>query len=339
MLKKYDVLSLGEILLRLSPENNEKISRSNTFEKQVGGAELNVLSGISLLGLKTGMISMLPESDLGMFAKNRMGEVGVTDEYIRYDSEYDSRLGIYYYEGGSFPRKPRIVYDRRNTSFYKLNAEDFPEEMYSSAKCFHTTGITLALNEKMRSNIKYMMKKFKEAGALVSFDVNFRSNLWTGEEAKLYIEEILPYVDVFFCSESTAKLTFNKTGDLKTIMKSFTDEYPISYVVSTQRTVHSPKIHSFGSMIYNAKEDEYYEEEPYEKIEVVDRIGSGDAYISGALYGLIKFNGDCRKAVEFGDACGAIKNTIPGDMSACYYNEIVDVIEAHKSNDESEMKR
>ena len=129
-----------------------------------------------------------------------------------------------------------------------------------------------------------MIKRFKAQGAIISFDVNFRGNLWTGAEAKECIESILPYVDIFFCSEDTARLTFLKEGDAKSIMKSFTEEYPISIVASTQRIVHSPKRHTFGSIIYSAKDDTYYEEAPYTDIEVVDRIGSGDAYISGVLY-------------------------------------------------------
>ena len=159
-----------------------------------------------------------------------------------------------------------------------------------------------------------MIKRFKEKGTLISFDVNFRSNLWTGAEAKECIEEILPYVDIFFCSEDTARLTFLKTGNVKEILKSFTEEYPISIVAATQRIVHSPKSHTFGSIVYDARKDEYYEEEPYRNIEVVDRIGSGDAYISGALYGLLSSDMDCKKAMEYGNATASVKNTIPGDL-------------------------
>lgn len=111
-------------------------------------------------------------------------------------------------------------------------------------------------------------------------------------------------------------MTFHKEGDVKEIMKSFTQDYPISIVAATQRIVHSPKVHTFGSIIYESKTDSYYEEDPYANIEVVDRIGSGDAYISGVLYGLLKYDGDCQEALEYGNATGAVKNTIPGDMQA-----------------------
>lgn len=113
-------------------------------------------------------------------------------------------------------------------------------------------------------------------------------------------------------------------------MKSFTQEYPISVVASTQRIVHSPKKHTFGSVIYSAKEDCYYEEEPYRNIEVVDRIGSGDAYVSGALYGLLAYDFDCQKALEYGNAAGAVKNTIKGDLPSCSKREMDAIIRNHK---------
>ncbi|GAA6409178.1 sugar kinase [Blautia hominis] len=330
MKKDFDLLSLGEILLRLSPPDNERIVRGETFQKQVGGAELNVVSGASLLGLRTGMISKLPDNALGVYAKNRVRFCGVSDDYLVYDEEPDARLGIYYYENGAYPRKPSVVYDRRHASFCKIRVEELPEEMFASTRCFHTSGITLALAENTRNTAVEMIKRFKESGAIISFDVNFRGNLWTGPEAKECIEKILPYVDIFFCSEDTARLTFLKDGDVKSIMKSFTEEYPISIVASTQRIVHSPKVHTFGSVIYNAKEDRYYEEEPYRDIEVVDRIGSGDAYISGALYGLLAHGFDCRKALEYGDATSSVKNTIPGDLPSCDLKEIDRIIRNHK---------
>jgi len=333
MSKSFDVLALGEILLRLSPPTNERIVRGETLEKQVGGAELNVVSGISLLGLRTGIISKIPSHDIGIFAKNRVRFVGVSDDYLAYDDEKDSRLGVYYYENGSYPRKPRIVYDRLHSSFTKIDVSDFDEKMFSSTKCFHTTGISLALCPQTKKTVIEMMKKFKAAGAMISFDVNFRSNLWTNEQAKKDIEEILPYVDVFFCSYDSARLSFKKEGEMKAIMKSFTEDYPVSIVASTKRVVHSPKVHSFSSIIYDRKTDSYYEENAYENIEVVDRIGSGDAYISGVLYGLLKYNGDCQKALEFGNATSSVKNTIPGDMQASGCAEIIQIIEEHKRND------
>lgn len=333
-------MSLGELMLRLSPPDNERITRGDVLSKQAGGAELNAITGAAMLGLRCGIISKLPANDLGIYIKNRVRLCGVSDDYLVYDDSSDARLGVYYYENGAYPRKPRIVYDRKNTSVNKITVDDYDDSLYTSARCFHTSGITLALSPQVRETAIEMMKRFRSRGALISFDVNFRGNLWTGAEAKECIESILPYVDIFFCSEDTARLTFLKEGDAKSIMKSFTEEYPISVVASTQRIVHSPKRHTFGSVIYCAKENTYYEEEPYADIEVVDRIGSGDAYISGVLYGLLAHEGDYRKALEYGNATGSLKNTIPGDLLSTDLKEIEGIIREHKSTGRvSEMDR
>lgn len=338
--KQFDLLALGELLLRLSPPLNDRIVLSDSFEKQVGGAELNVVSGVSLLGLHTGIISKLPANDLGTYVKNKIRFNGVSDDYLTYDTGNDTRLGVYYYEGGAHPRKPRIVYDRLHTSIRRIDQNDYDEAMYANTRCFHVSGITLALCEQVRETAIEMIRNFKEQGALISFDVNFRGNLWCGEQAKACIERILPFVDILFCSEDTARLTFLKEGSLNVMMKSFTEEYPISIVASTQRIVHSPKLHTFGSVIYHAKEECYYEEEPYHAIDVVDRIGSGDAYISGVLYGILAHHGDCRKALEYGNATGSVKNTIPGDLPSSDLREIESIIKAHHATGgQLEMER
>lgn len=331
MRKEFDLLALGELLLRLSPPDNERMTRGSSFGKQVGGAELNAITGAAMLGLRCGIISRLPANDLGTFIKNTIRQGGVSDDYLVYDSDKDARLGVYYYENGAYPRKPRIVYDRKHTSVNKIAISDYPESMYASARCFHTSGITLALSPQVRETAIEMIKRFKAQGAIISFDVNFRGNLWTGPEAKECIERILPYVDIFFCSEETARLTFLKEGDARSIMKSFAQDYPISIVASTQRIVHSPKRHTFGSIIYSAKDDTYYEEAPYTDIEVVDRIGSGDAYISGVLYGYLSHEGDYQRALEYGNATSALKNTIPGDLLSTDLKEIDGIIREHKS--------
>ena len=338
--KAFDLLTLGEILLRLSPPDNERIVRGETFQKQVGGAELNVASGVSLLGLRSGIISRIPDSSIGMFAKNKIRFCGVSDDYLVYDTGKDARLGVYYYENGAYPRKPGVVYDRQHSSMTRIDIDEFDDSIYESTRCFHTSGITLALSEECRKTGVEMIKRFKEKCALFSFDVNFRLNLWSGEEARKCIEGILPYVDIFFCSEDTARLTFGKTGTINEIQKSFCEEYPISVVASTERTVITPKKHNFTSIIYSAKNDTYYRENPYNNIDVVDRIGSGDAYVSGALYGYLK-HGACQKALEYGNAMAAIKHSVIGDMVFTDFEEIDSIIKKHKNTSgyQSEMNR
>lgn len=338
--RKYDVITLGEILLRLSTPINGRLAQGDTLMKHLGGAELNIASEIGQLGLKTAMISKIPNNLLAAFIKNQMNASRVSENYLISDTADDSRIGVYYYEYGSYPRKPRVVYDRKHSSINNIDIKDVPETMFYNTRLFHTSGITLGLGGNAQKFAIECIRKFKEQGTLISFDVNYRANLWTGEEARACIEQILPYVDIFFCSEDTARLTFKKTGTAREMMKSFTEEYPISIVASTQRIVHSPKSHTFGSIIYDARKDIYYEEEPYRDIDVVDRIGSGDAYISGALYGLLTSDFDCEKAVRYGNATSAVKNTIPGDLPSSDLEEIETIIKAHNQTGfQSEMAR
>lgn len=328
--RPFDMLALGEALLRLSPPGEERLDRGDVFEKRIGGAELNVVSGAAMLGLRTGMISVLPASLIGDFARSRIRFCGVSDDYLVYDDSPGARLGVYYYESGVYPRKPQVVYDRRGSSICRISPDMFPDTMYASTRCFHTSGITLALHPDCRRTAIDMIRRFKEAGSLISFDVNFRGNLWSGDEARRCIEEILPYVDYFFCSQETARLTFGKKGDRKEILQSFASQYPLSIIASTQRIVHSPRRHTFGSIIYDAKDGVFYEEEPYRDIDVIDRIGSGDAYISGVIYGMLKY-GDCRRALEYGNAVSAVKNTIPGDLPSLRLSEIDRIIADHQT--------
>ena len=339
MNKKYDLISLGEIMLRLTPVQDERVTRGGFFMRQAGSAELNVAAGAALLGLNTAMITKLPDNDLGTYIKNCVQSWGVSTEFLLYDSHPEARLGVYYYEFGAAPRKPKVTYDRKNSSINRLQVSDLPEDIFTSTRCFHTSGISLTLSPQLKSTVIQLIKRFKQGGALISFDVNYRANLWDGPEAKKTIEEILPFVDYFFCSADTARLTFLKKGTDREIMESFAEEYPMSVIASTRRIVHSPKLHTFDSLVYDVKKQEYYEEKPYENIEIIDRLGSGDAYLAGALYGLLSENGSCQKALEYGNAASAVKNTTMGDLPMADLKEIQSIIQCHHSSFQLEMDR
>lgn len=335
--KKFDLISFGEVMLRLSPPDKEKISQGQVFEKNAGGSELNVASGAAFLGVRSAIITKLPDNKVGRFIKYKIRYGNVSDDYIVYDESDEKRLGIYYYESGAYPRKSSVVYDRAHSSMTTLSLDEINSEIYDKTRLFHVSGITLALNENLRKTAIELIKKFKEAGAAVSFDVNYRASLWSEEEARETVKSILPYIDILFISEETSRRMMQKEGTLQEIMKSYTEEYNCKIVLTTRRGVVSPTRHNFGSIIYyNGK---FYEESPYENIEVVDRIGSGDAYVAGALFGILKYS-DVQKALEFGNAMSAVKNTIYGDMPASSLEEIESIIASHKSNgNESEMNR
>lgn len=337
--RDFDVIGIGEVMLRLSPDGKERISQSETFDKMAGGSELNVVSGIAQLGLRTGIITKLPDNGIGRFIENKIRYSGTSNDYIVFDKSDDKRLGVYYYESGAYPRVSVVEYDRKNSSFINFKKGDIDSSVYKSTKLFHLSGITLALNSVLRQEVIDMIKEFKANGAMVSFDVNYRAGLWDEQTARDVITSIMPYIDILFVSEETSRRMFAKKGEIADIQKEFSTEYPnLKVIASTKRTVTSPTKHNFTSTVYDCQKNISYSEDAYIDIEVVDRIGSGDAYVAGALFGILKYN-NIESAAEFGDAMSAVKNTIPGDMTVCDFKDIKRVIETHKNGSKSEMVR
>ncbi len=335
--REYDLVTMGEVMLRLSPPGTDKISQSYTFDKKAGGAELNVASGSAILGIRSGIITKLPENKIGHFIKNMIRYGNVSDDLIVYDYSPEARLGVYYYETGAYPRKSSVVYDRANSSMTTLKVSEINPSVFYKTSVFHVSGITLAIDEGLRENTIAIIKKFKENGTIISFDINYRASLWDEETARKTVESIFPYVDILFVSEETSRRMLQRTGTLEEIMKSYSDDYGCKVVATTRREVVSPKIHNFNSKIYY--DGKFYEEEPYNNIEVVDRVGSGDAYLAGALYGMITHD-DMQRAVEYGNAMSAVKNTVLGDMAVSSLGEIDGVIKSHKATGrQDEMNR
>ncbi|MEG0134752.1 MAG: sugar kinase [Cetobacterium sp.] len=327
--KKYDIITSGEIIMRLSSINGEMLVQGSLLEKQIGGSEYNIAVGAKSLGLNSSIITKLPTNELGRYARKMIRSNGVSQEFIVDDNSSSQRLALYYFESGSYPRKPNVVYDRNNSSFFSLNINELKDELYNSTKIFHTSGISLGLCENSNILSKELIKKFKENNTLISFDVNFRANLWDEETAKESIEEILPYIDILFISEETLRKMFKKSGELENIIKEFSKTYNIGLIASTRRVVNSPKSHNFTSIIYSAKHDEFYTETPYENIEILDRIGSGDAYVSGVLYGLLEHN-SAKEAVKYGNANSVLKNTIIGDTTCADLKIVKSIIAGHE---------
>lgn len=324
----FDLISFGEVMLRLSAPNKEKISQSETFEKNCGGSEFNVASGAANLGIRAAVVTKLPKNKLGHFISRRVRYGNVSDDYVVWDTSDTKRLGIYYYENGVYPRKSAVVYDRAGASVCSLSLSEISDDIYSRTRMFHISSISLALSPMLRETALEMIKRMKANGVAISFDVNYRAALWSEEEAREVIEKIFPLVDILFVSEETSRRMLQRTGTLDEIMKGYADTYGCKVVATTRREVVSPTKHNFGSRIYY--DGKFYEEPHYKNIEVIDRVGSGDAYVAGVLYGILT-GGDVEAAMSYGNALSAIKNTVIGDMSISSIDEVESIIKAHKS--------
>ena len=334
---EFDLIGLGEVMLRLSPPDKEKISQSEVFEKNCGGSEFNVTSGAANLGVRAAVVTKLPKNKLGHYVARRIRYGTVSDDYVVWDHSDGKRLGIYYYESGVYPRKSAVVYDRAASSVCSLELSEIPADIYTKARVFHFSSISLALGKTLRETTLAVMRKMKEAGVAISFDVNYRATLWSEEEAREVIRGVLPFVDILFVSEETSRRMMGKTGTLDEIMKSYTEEFGCKLVATTRREVVSPTKHNFGSRIYY--NGEFFEEPHYMDIEVIDRVGSGDAYVAGVLFGLLTGD-DVTRAMAYGNALSAIKNTVSGDMSISSIEEVDSIIAAHrKTGTQDEMVR
>ena len=325
---EFDLISFGEVMLRLSPPDKEKISQSEVFEKNCGGSEFNVASGAANLGIRSAIITKLPKNKMGHFIVRRIRYGTVSDDYVVWDESDAKRLGIYFYESGVYPRKSAVVYDRAASSVCSLRLSEIPDEIYDKTRIFHISSISLALGEELRQTAIEVIKRMKEHGVAISFDVNYRAALWSEDEARELIKAILPVVDILFVSEETSRRMMQKQGTLDEIMKSYADEYGCKIVATTRREAVSPTRHNFGSRVYY--DGQFYEEPHYKNIEVIDRVGSGDAYVAGVLYGILS-GGTIEEAMSYGNALSAIKNTVSGDMSISSIDEVETVIRAHRA--------
>ena len=334
---EFDLVGFGEVMLRLSPPNKEKISQSEVFEKNCGGSEFNVASGAANLGIRAAIITKLPKNKMGHFISRRIRYGTVSDDYVVWDDSPEKRLGIYYYESGVYPRKSAVVYDRAASSVCSLRITEIPDEVYQKTRIFHISSISFALGQELRETAIEVLKRMKHNGVAISFDVNYRSSLWSEQQAKALIEELLPFVDILFVSEETSRRMMQKQGTLDEIMKSYADTYGCKIVATTRREVVSPTKHNFGSRIYY--DGKFYEEPHYKNIEVIDRVGSGDAFVAGVLYGILS-GGNIEDAMSYGNALSAIKNTVSGDMSISSLDEVKSVIEDHSAiGEQNEMSR
>ena len=246
---EFDIIGLGEVMLRLSAPNKEKISQCEVFEKEAAGTELNVASGAAMLGARSALLTKLPSSKMGHFIRNRIRYGDVSDDYIVYDDSPTKRLGIYYSETGAYPRKSAVIYDRAGSSATTLTIDEIPADIYEKTKIFHVSSISLAIGEGLRATAIEAIRRFKAAGAMISFDVNYRATLWSEEEAKQVVESVFPYVDFLFVSEETSRRMLQRTGTLEEIMRGYAKDYGCTLVATTRREVVSPMRHNFGSKI------------------------------------------------------------------------------------------
>lgn len=323
------VVTLGEIMMRLSTPGFERFVQSDSFDVTYGGGEANVAVAVSNYGLNGVFVSKVPDNALGQAAINHIRRYGVDTQHI---ARGGKRLGIYFLETGASARASQVIYDRADASIADVDASEFDwDAIFEGADWFHTTGITPALSDKAAALTLAALKAAKAKGITTSIDLNYRKKLWSKEKAREVMTELCKYVDVCIGNEEDAEtsLGFKSAGTditkgelnldgYKDVCKQMKEKFGFKYIASTLRESHSASDNGWSALVYDG--NEFYHTKQYE-VRIVDRVGSGDSFASGFIYGLVT-GLPMQEAAEFGVAASALKHTIPGDLNHATLSEV-----------------
>jgi 2-dehydro-3-deoxygluconokinase len=323
------VVTMGEIMLRLSSPGNLRFSQANSFDVIYGGGEANVAASLANYGLDAYFVSKLPKHEIGQCAIEALRKQNVKTDYISRGGE---RLGIYFLETGASMRPSKVVYDRANSAISEAEISDFNfDEIFEDAEWFHFTGITPALGAKAAALTEAALIAAKKHGVTVSVDLNYRKKLWTPAEAQKVMTPLMQYVDVCIGNEEDAEKVLGfKPGDTNVekgelelagymdMFRRMQEKFNFKYVATSLRESYSASDNGWSALIYDGKE--FYHSKKYE-VRIIDRVGGGDSFASGLIYGLISGK-DYKDALEFGVAASALKHTIFGDFNLVTVEEV-----------------
>ncbi len=323
------VITMGEIMLRLSTPGYKRFVQSESFDVVYGGGEANVAVSLANYGLEPYFVSKLPLNPIGDSAVNSLRRFGVNTNYIARGGE---RVGIYYLETGASMRPSKVVYDRAHSSISEATIEDFDfDAIFEGAEWFHFSGITPALSKEAAVLTEKALIAAKKHNVTVSVDLNYRKKLWSEAEAKAVMTKLMAYVDVCIGNEEDAEKVLGfkpgetdvTTGALeldgyKSIFKQMQETFNFKYVVSTLRESYSASDNGWSALIYDG--NSFYHSKKYD-LRIVDRVGGGDSFAAGLIYGLISEK-SFDQALEFAVAASALKHTISGDFNLVTVDEV-----------------
>ncbi|MEA5095062.1 MAG: sugar kinase [Sedimentibacter saalensis] len=332
------VVTLGEIMLRLSTPGYERFIQADSFDVVYGGGEANVAVSLANFGYDAYFVSKLPKNEIGQAAINHLRRFGVSTDYIVRGGE---RVGIYYLESGASMRPSKVVYDRAHSSISEAEASDFDfDAIFKDADWFHFSGITPALSEKAAYLTEEALKAAKKHGVTVSVDLNYRKNLWSSERAKEVMTHLMQYVDVCIGNEEDAEKVLGfkpgetdvTSGELelagyRNIFEQMKERFGFKYVISSLRESYSASDNGWSACAYDG--NEFYHSRKYD-IRIVDRVGGGDSFAAGVIYGLLEGK-DFKDALDFGVAASALKHTINGDFNMVTVSEVENLLKGDAS--------
>ena len=319
------VITFGEIMLRLSPPGYDRFAQASTFDASFGGGEANVAVSLANYGLDSFYVTKLPENEIGQHAINDLRRLGVRTDYIVRGGD---RIGIYFLETGASQRPSKVIYDRAHSSVSEMKPDEVDWAIvFQGATWFHWTGITPAISKDGRACVGAACRAAVQTGVTVSCDLNFRKKLWTEKEAQSVMNPLMEYVDVCIANEEDAQKSLGLDASDTDVEAAHLDEtsyfaltrrlkerYGFRAVAITLRESFSASRNGWSAVMLDDKQcTDPYRSKRYD-ITLVDRVGGGDAFSGGLIYGLLK-KSDTRAAMEFAVAASCLKQTIPGDFN------------------------
>ena len=319
--QRKHIVTFGEAMIRLTPPRNERLERTQSLDLSPGGAELNVAVTLACLDQPVTWVSRLPENGLGRFIAREARRAGVDLSHVQWAPESEGRMGLYFLEEGTDPRPSAVTYDRAHSSAARISAGAFDwPAIFKSASALHISGITPALGDGCRAETAAAMRAANAANVPVFFDLNYRSKLWSEDAARASFVELAPYVDVMFASRGGLRTFFGIEGDHAEAMSAARSKLGLAAIAVTRKkgkASRSLRLTAFamgpGGLIV---------ETDWTEIEVVDRLGGGDAFAGGFIAGYLEDPEDLTRAAKLGLAASALKHTVPGDFLCATRAEI-----------------
>lgn len=341
---EFDLLAFGECMIRLSPPGHQRIELTPVFEAYAGGGEYNVAYALARYGIRTGWVSRLVDNPLGWFIRNHAQASGMDISevvWVPYDgSGRADRIGLNFTEVGIGLRASVTLYDRGHTAISHIKKGDVDwKRIFGQRKVrwFHTGGILTALSDSCADVARESMHAAHEAGTVVSYDLNFRSKLWSSKKAIEVTKHLIPYIDVLIGNEEDFQkvLGFEVKGTdehltqlpieaYKQMVQRVVSTYPhIKAVGTTLREVVSGLVNNWSAIVYY--DGSFYESRKYTGLEIEDRVGGGDGFCSGFIYGMLH-GMTPQECVEMGAAHGALLQSTRGDTSMVTMEEVKHVM-------------
>jgi 2-dehydro-3-deoxygluconokinase len=320
---RLDLVGLGEVMLRLAARPPQRLEQASDLDVQIGGTEANVTAACARLGLRTALISVLPADHAwGDRTVRELTGHGVDCRGVL--RRPGQRMGLYFIEYGVAPRPVRILYDRRDSAFSRLVPEDVDWTLIRETRLVHLTGVTAALGDNLRKVVRRAIDEAAAADVPVSFDVNYRSRLWSPKEARDFLGEIVPRVRYLFIGADDAATVFGLEGSPERVLEALQRLAPSATVALT--------LGEAGSAVLAAGEIR----RPSKRyaVSVVDRVGAGDAYAAGFLWATVSGR-DAQQAVDAATALAALKCTVWGDVPVVSRAELDELL----ATDSTEIRR